>query len=99
MRHFKICGQTVVSVFLTGQVLLLLAMAASPALHERIHHDADQPGHECAVTMFAHGQVEAANVEIPTAFSAVVFAATPPIVFSCFSPAIQNLPAGRAPPV
>ena len=50
-------GKAALAALLAGIVLFLDAMAACPALHELIHHDADQPGHECAVTMFMHGKV------------------------------------------
>jgi len=50
-------AKTVLSALLVLQLLVLLAMAACPALHELIHQDADKPGHECAVTMFVHGKV------------------------------------------
>jgi hypothetical protein len=40
---------------LVGCVLLLNALAASPKLHVWFHVDAGQPGHQCAVTLFAHG--------------------------------------------
>jgi hypothetical protein len=36
-------------------VVMVVAMAAAPRLHEAAHHDADQAGHECAVTLFASG--------------------------------------------
>ena len=55
-QHFKPFGKSAVAVLLIGMILLLDAMAACPALHELIHKDADKPGHECAVTMFAHGK-------------------------------------------
>lgn len=79
-------------------VLLLNAMAACPALHELIHKDADKPGHECAVTMFAHGKVESATIGIPAIVPAASIESTPQVEFSVFSTAIENLPLGRAPP-
>ena len=83
---------------LVGLVLLLDAMAAFPALHELIHHDAGRPEHQCAVTMFAHGQVDSATVEVSAAPPAVSFDEVSPVSFSVFAPAIDSLPAGRAPP-
>jgi len=80
-------------------VLLLNAMAACPDLHELIHHDAGAPEHECAVTLFAHGHVDAVAIEVPVIATTVLFATTPPVSFFIFAPAIENLPAGRAPPV
>ena len=37
-------------------VTLLAYLAADPAAHEFFHHDADQAGHACVVTVFAHGE-------------------------------------------
>jgi len=84
---------------LTGLVLLLNAMAASPSLHEWFHPDAHQAGHECAVTMFAHGNVDSASVDVALPASLTLLAAIPVANFSAFSPSIEHLPAGRAPPV
>jgi hypothetical protein len=86
----------ILSVFL---VLLLNLLASSPSLHEKFHADADHAEHQCAVTLFAHGQVDSACVDIPVSaplnfVTAVAFAD-----LSIFSPAIEHLPAGRAPPV
>jgi hypothetical protein len=87
------------AALLVGMILFLDAMAACPALHELIHKDADKPGHECAVTMFAHGKVESATVEVPAIVPAASVEAAPQIEFSIFSTVIENLPQGRAPPV
>ena len=38
--------------------LLILAMAACPSLHMWLHHDADEPGHQCAVTAVIAGQLD-----------------------------------------
>ena len=92
-------GKPVFSGLLVAVVLLLNAMAASPALHELIHHDADQPGHECAVTMFAHGKVDTSTVDISVVTPATSIEIVPPVIFSVFAPAIENLPPGRGPPV
>jgi len=53
MRH----GKAALAALLSGTILFLDSMAVCLALHELIHHDADKPGHECAVTIFAHGKV------------------------------------------
>jgi ABC-type phosphate/phosphonate transport system substrate-binding protein len=91
-------GKAAIALLLIGLVLLLDAMAACHDLHEKIHKDADQPGHECAVTMFAHGKVDSATVDVPIVGTTAAVEATPQIEFSLFSPAIENLPHGRAPP-
>jgi len=92
-------GKAFVASLLIALVLLLDAMAACPALHELIHHDAGKPDHECAVTMFAHGQVDSVSIEVPVTTPQVFVFAVPQIEISVFSPAIENLPAGRGPPV
>jgi len=91
-------GKAALAALLVGVILFLDAMAACPALHELIHKDADKPGHECAVTMFAHGKVESATVEILAIVPAASIESAPQIEFSVFSTAIENLPPGRAPP-
>jgi hypothetical protein len=79
-------------------VLVVDLLAASPALHERLHADAGKADHECAVKLFAHGQVDSATVDISVATPPAPIEAAPQIVISVFAPAIENLPAGRAPP-
>jgi hypothetical protein len=98
-RHFKLRGKAVIASLLVALVLLLDAMAACPALHELIHHDAGQAEHQCGVTLFAHGQVDSAVVDVPVVATVIPVESAPQIVFSIFSPAIKDLPAGRAPPV
>ena len=80
-------------------VLLLNLLAASPSLHECFHADAGNNGHQCAVTMFAHGKVDSVSVDVPISIPLACIETVPAIVISHFSPAIENLPAGRAPPV
>ena len=97
-RPFKLPGKVVIASLLAGLVLLLDAMAVCPALHELIHKDADTAAHQCVVTLFAHGQVDSATVEVSPVAQTVSIVAAPPIAFSIFAPAIGNLPAERAPP-
>ena len=98
-RHFKKFGKPALAALLVGLILLLNAMAACPALHELIHKDADEADHHCAVTMFAHGQVESTTCDIPVVTPTILIEATSQIEFSIFSPTIENLPPGRAPPL
>jgi len=79
-------------------MLLLNALASSPALHELIHKDADRISHACVVTLFAHGQVDSVSGEVSVAAPTASIETTPSSIFSVPSPAIQNLPPGRAPP-
>jgi hypothetical protein len=39
--------------------LMLLALASSPILHKWIHDDADDAGHDCAVTLILSGKSDA----------------------------------------
>jgi len=40
-------------------------MVALPGLHVLFHSDASDPGHQCAVTLFAHGQVHCPEAAVP----------------------------------
>jgi hypothetical protein len=62
-------------------VLSLLLLSASPALHRLLHKEADDANHECAVTLFLHGQVDCAD----TATS----------VINCSEPPASVLPSWR----
>ena len=79
-------------------VSLQLAMAASETLHKFFHEDADQPGHDCAVTLFAHGQVETSPVDVPVPPPNTGVATTPQPVPAIFDAPAQQLPPGRGPP-
>ena len=96
-HHFKSHGKAALAALLVALVLLLDALAACPELHELIHHDAGKADHDCAVTMFAHGHVDAATVDVFAAKAVILIESVPQIEFFIFAPAIENLPAGRAP--
>ena len=97
--HFKLHGKAGFAALLIFLILLLNAMAACPGLHELIHHDADAPGHECAVTLLAHGHLDTATVAVAAVLPVASIETSPQIIFSVFSSPIELLPAGRAPPV
>jgi hypothetical protein len=84
---------------LVSLVLLLNALTASPRLHELLHADASQSAHQCAATMFAHGHVDAADVEVMLNVPLLAAEFIPASHISVFSLAAENLPPGRAPPV
>ena len=81
-----------------GVFLLLQAMVVFPGLHSLIHADASDPGHECAVTLFAHGQVHGTDAAVP------VLRPEPAAVFiqsrreAVFVSRDVRLRAGRGPP-
>jgi hypothetical protein len=79
-------------------LLVLNVLAASSKLHELIHDDAGSATHQCAVTLFAHGQVDAATADVSAIIPPVSIEPAPQVSFFAFAPAIENLPAGRAPP-
>lgn len=86
------------AAFLLGSFLFLQALAALPALHLWIHPDASDSDHECAVTLFIHGQVTAAATPAPVfhAPQVVLFReAEPKTIF--VSADIRLLPS-RGPP-
>jgi hypothetical protein len=97
-KSFARFGRPSIGALLAGLVLLLNAMAASPALHELIHKDADSASHSCAATLFAHGHVESAACDVLAVLPTTFVETTPHLEFSPFSTAIKNLPPGRAPP-
>lgn len=86
-------------ILLVFLVLLLNLLAALPSLHECFHADAGKAEHQCAVTLFAHGNVDSASAEIPIPVPVDFVAVRLVFDFPVFSPAIEHLPAGRAPPV
>ncbi len=98
-RHLSSLGRAGIALSLALLVLVLNAMAACPALHELVHHDADTPGHDCVVTMFAHGQVDSAAVEVSVPIPSTVVATAPQFAIFVFAPVVENLPPGRAPPL
>ena len=55
---------------LLAHLLAVLVLAASPRLHHRVHPDADDDDHDCAVVWFLHGGADAAPA--PTAVPAFV---------------------------
>jgi hypothetical protein len=69
-KRFGWTLKTVLSALLSLQLLALLALAASPALHHVLHHDSDKPDHDCLVTIFAKGQLSAAVMTPVVAFFA-----------------------------
>lgn len=97
-RLFKRHRNAVIASLLVALILLLDAMAACPALHELIHHDADEPGHQCAVTLFAHGQVDSVTVDVAPVVTGPFIETTERAIVTVFSSSVELLPAGRAPP-
>ena len=67
MRAFRIQlprFRQIVAAAVLAHLLAIMAMVASPALHEWAHADAHHDGHDCAVVLFAGGGAEAATVVV-----------------------------------
>ena len=97
-EHFCRFSKSFVAVLLIGLVLFMAALASSEALHKLVHHDANEAGHECAVTLFAHGHVDSTTCDIPIVIPTGWIETTPHLEFFVFCAVIENLPLGRAPP-
>jgi hypothetical protein len=97
-RHFRPSVKSAWAVLLIGLVLLLNAMEACEPLHKLIHHDADKPGHQCVVTLFAHGKVDSVSCDVPVILPVVWIETASPVLFSIPGMVTEILPPGRAPP-
>jgi hypothetical protein len=85
-------------VCLAGFIALLL-FTSSSQLHRLIHPDADSADHECAITMLAHGQLDAPVVPpVLVAFVAAVFFLLPLFQSAVISSFDYRLCPSRAPP-
>jgi hypothetical protein len=66
MRGFRDAkvGRRVLLLALALQLRLGLEMTASPWLHERLHHDANNAQHECVVTVMHAGGTDETTVAL-----------------------------------
>jgi hypothetical protein len=55
-------GAIPLALLLAAMLQWAALLVVCPSLHELIHHDAGDPQHDCAVTLFLAGQVEPAFV-------------------------------------
>lgn len=87
------------ALLLVGVVCVLGVLAVSPELHERLHPDAGEHGHECAVTLFAHGQVDqVVSAVLPLVPAPGLELPCPVFSFSIPAPVLPESSA-RGPPV
>jgi hypothetical protein len=98
-RHLKKFGRPSLALLLAALVLLLNLLAASPSLHERFHSDAGHAEHQCAVTLFAHGQTDSAVVEVTAVLPVTADEFLPLVSVSLTAAPMAMLPPGRAPPM
>jgi len=78
--------------------LAVYAMAAIPALHLLAHDDARNARHECAVTLFARGQVHGASTAIEWRQPAPLLLSSAPAPRDLFISTDVRLLPGRGPP-
>jgi hypothetical protein len=78
--------------------LTIYAMAAIPALHLLAHDGARDARHECAVTLFAHGQVHSASTAVDWARPCPLLVSNQPIVHALFVSTDVQLLHSRGPP-
>jgi hypothetical protein len=85
--------------FCLGVLLVVQSMATVPAFHAWAHQDASDPSHECAVTLFLHGQVHSpvTEVEVTKRPSCPIFYLQPRSV-EFVSADVRLLPS-RGPPI
>jgi hypothetical protein len=87
------------AVICLASFLALQAVASSGTLHKWIHPDADSPDHECAVTMFLHGQVDSVATFVPLVTCvAALFFLLPLLESAVFSSFDYRFCPSRAPP-
>jgi hypothetical protein len=87
------------AVFALVLFLTLQLFASSESFHKLIHPDADSADHQCAITLFTHGQVNSSVVALPT----IVFVAALCFLLPLFQSAVissfdYRFSASRAPP-
>lgn len=92
--------QRALAGFLSATILLLTVLAVSPDAHLRLHADAGDADHACAITLFAHGITSSVG---PTALAAPLehpelLAYAAPVELSLLSPPYRLQPP-RGPPV
>jgi hypothetical protein len=84
--------------FCLSLFLLVQVMAAVPAFHAWAHQDARDPGHECAVTLFLHGQVHSPTTEVEVTKHLLVLVSPAPARCVDFIAADVRLLPSRGPP-
>jgi len=93
-------AKPVLAGFLVVLLLGYSALAASPSLHELVHHDAGSVDHNCFITFFARGQITPAAALQGLALIAVL-AGGIALLAENFVPASTDycFSSSRAPPV
>jgi hypothetical protein len=73
-------------------------MAAVPAFHSWVHHDAGDPNHECAVTLVLNGQLHSPATAVEAILSPPLFISSTPARCADFVSTDVRLLPNRGPP-
>ena len=86
------------SLLCLGLFIFLELLAVSPELHQYFHPDANQPDHQCGVTLMAHGQVDAAPGALTVVLSPLFAFEIPSLPLAAPVTVDHHFSPGRAPP-
>ena len=100
VRGLRKVAKPAIAGLLVGLLFFAVTLSVCPSLHQYLHHDAGEPDHHCLISLFAQGQVNAADgaVAVIAFFLAVVYFTA--WALTCASPAPDfRLSPSRAPPL
>ena len=89
----------VTALFSLALWLLLTVAEAYEPLHAWMHGGTIPENDDCAVVLLIHSQVDTGTADVPVSLPVAVVEAALVPVFSVFSPVVERLRSGRAPPV
>ncbi|HVU08396.1 MAG TPA: hypothetical protein VHG89_07625 [Verrucomicrobiae bacterium] len=80
-------------------IWLLIGFAEThPSFHAWLHGGSIPDDDDCAVAVVLHGNTETTTFNAPVSVPIGWIEIQPLVEFSVFSPFVENLPLGRAPP-
>jgi len=89
----------ILRVLLVIGFFALSLLAVDAHAHGCLHDDAGQPGHECALTLLAQGQVEVTgDVALPVRVTGYFAAIFEPVFAAAFDPSLRLPPSCGPPP-
>lgn len=94
----KLQAKRRLAAFLLAVFASLQILAVVPFLHSLVHPDCHKSGHQCGVTLFAHGKIDAADGAVSIVSTPVVEIAQERIVERPLISLELPLPPGRGPP-
>jgi hypothetical protein len=92
-------GKSVLAGLLAAFILLVNTFACDSAFHKHLHADPGHSGHNCALCLFLHGQVDSADVAIIKDFFVASMTACQPATDTFGNSSLDlRLSPSRAPP-